>query len=258
MSTKMNKFIIITTIFNPTEAVIKFANLSEYRLIVVGDKKTPPKWNLDNCTYLSIDEQDKLNLRLSEYLPYNHYCRKMIGYLYSIMKKADVIIDTDDDNIPYDEWTFPDWNDRFDVIPENLGFINPYSYFSDQKIWPRGLPLEKITGNIGYTHKLKKEYCNVGIWQGLADKNPDVDAVYRLTSNSDCSFKERDPIVLKKGTIAPFNTQNTQIIKNLFPLLYLPTTVSFRNTDILRGLVSQPIMWLYGYQQFPLQNSLTC
>jgi len=37
------------------------------------------------------------------------------------------------------------------------------------------------------------------------------------------------------------------IRKELFPLLYLPCYVTFRFTDILRSLVSQPIMWLYDY-----------
>lgn len=30
--------------------------------------------------------------------------------------------------------------------------------------------------------------------------------------------------------------------------MYLPTYVTFRFTDILRGLIAQPIMWLYDYQ----------
>jgi hypothetical protein len=30
--------------------------------------------------------------------------------------------------------------------------------------------------------------------------------------------------------------------------MYLPTYVTFRFTDILRGLVAQPIMWLYDFQ----------
>ena len=30
--------------------------------------------------------------------------------------------------------------------------------------------------------------------------------------------------------------------------MYLPTYVTFRFTDILRGLVAQPIMWIQGYQ----------
>lgn len=38
------------------------------------------------------------------------------------------------------------------------------------------------------------------------------------------------------------------IRKELFPLMYLPTYVTFRFTDILRGLVAQPIFWLYGYR----------
>jgi hypothetical protein len=88
----------------------------------------------------------------------------------------------------------------------------------------------------------------VGVWQGLADEDPDVDAVYRLTSNAPCIFNSREPVVLGKNTIAPFNTQNTLFRKELFPLMYLPVHVTFRFTDILRGLVAQPIMWQYGYQ----------
>ena len=34
----------------------------------------------------------------------------------------------------------------------------------------------------------------------------------------------------------------------MFPLLYLPCHVSFRFTDILRGLIAQPIAWNHGYQ----------
>ena len=45
----------------------------------------------------------------------------------------------------------------------------------------------------------------------------------------------------------PYNTQNTATRKELFPLLYLPAYVTFRFTDILRGLIAQPIMWLYDY-----------
>ncbi len=31
-------------------------------------------------------------------------------------------------------------------------------------------------------------------------------------------------------------------------MLYLPSTVTFRFTDILRGYVAQPVMWSAGYQ----------
>jgi len=93
----------------------------------------------------------------------------------------------------------------------------------------------------------EKSYCKVGVWQSLADENPDVDAIYRLTNNSPCFFKEENPVVLGKNTISPYNSQNTLTRKELFHLLYLPAYTSFRFTDILRSLVAQPIMWLYGY-----------
>lgn len=87
----------------------------------------------------------------------------------------------------------------------------------------------------------------MGVWQGLADADPDVDAIYRITSNAPCYLKEQQPVVLGKGTVSPFNTQNTMIRKELFLLMYLPTHTTFRFTDILRGFVAQPIMWLYDY-----------
>ena len=39
----MKKYIVITSINPPTDAVIKYANVNEYHLIVVGDKKSPKK-----------------------------------------------------------------------------------------------------------------------------------------------------------------------------------------------------------------------
>jgi len=69
-----------------------------------------------------------------------------------------------------------------------------------------------------------------------------------LTSNIPYYFDKREPIVLGRNTIAPINTQNTLIRKELFPLLYLPTYVTFRYTDILRGLIAQPIMWAAEFQ----------
>ncbi len=244
----MNKYIVITSIFLPTEAVKIFSAMDGYKLIVVGDKKTPEEWNCKNVNYLSVSKQLSLGFELSGILPFNHYCRKMLGYLVAIKDGADYIVDTDDDNIPKNNWKFPPFESRFECIEPSLGFINIYQLFTDQAIWPRGLPLNliKTRFNLEAFHKLKD--CRIGIWQGLADEDPDVDAIYRLTSDKACYFSERDPVVLDKGTISPFNTQNTIIRKELFALLYLPTYVTFRFTDILRGLIAQPIMWLYDYQ----------
>ncbi|HEY4196724.1 MAG TPA: STELLO glycosyltransferase family protein [Mucilaginibacter sp.] len=242
----MTKAIIITSIFEPTEAVKKFAQLQGYQLIVVGDRKTPKAWQCERVIYLAVDDQQTNHYELNKILPYNHYCRKMLGYLFAIEKGAIMIVDTDDDNIPKENWGFPGFEGLFPGTEPDLGFINVYKFFTEQHIWPRGLPLGLINSKQEQP-ALQKAVAKIDIWQGLADEDPDVDALYRLTCDKPCYFDNKEPLFLSAGTLAPFNTQNTLIRKELYPLLYLPVSVTFRFTDILRGLVAQPIMWLNGY-----------
>jgi hypothetical protein len=245
----LKKFIVITSIFKPTEAIETFSALKDYQLIVVGDKKTPGDWSYPNCIYLDVNAQLELASSFANAIPYNHYGRKMLGYVYAMQQGADVIIDTDDDNIPYANWDFPAFEGDFTVSKKGLGWVNIYHHFSEQPIWPRGLPLRNISDS---RDKLQwqngKSAQRIGIWQGLADEDPDVDAIYRLTSNKPCSFQKRTPVVLETGTICPFNSQNTAIRKELFPLLFLPSFVTFRFTDILRGIIAQPVLWQHGYR----------
>ena len=239
--------IIITSINYPTEAVCSFSKLKDYKLIVVGDKKTPSDWSCKGVVFLPVEKQLQIGRHLNKILPYNHYCRKMLGYLHAFEMNAQCIIDTDDDNIPKAGFSFPAFEGKYNMVKKNQGFINIYQYFTNQKIWPRGLPLKNINKNYEFNNHVTSSECKVGVWQGLADETPDVDAIYRLVDNKPCIFEKRKPIVLSEGTLSPFNTQNTLIHRELFPLLYLPAHVTFRFTDILRGLVAQPIMWLQGY-----------
>lgn len=243
------KFVVITSIFPPTEAVRVLAQQPEHQLLVVGDKKTPADWHHDNVQFISAAAQTASDYAICHQLPWNHYCRKMVGYIAAMDQGADVIIDTDDDNIPKDNWAFPDFAGTYEQVAA-AGDINIYAFFTDKKIWPRGLPLKKILQS---TSDLKKNLLpaamtNVGVWQFLADDDPDVDALYRLTINQPVFFNDRAPLVLAPGTVAAFNSQNTAFRRELFPLLYLPAFVNFRYTDILRGLIAQPIMWQFGYR----------
>ncbi len=247
----MNKFIIITSIFNPTKAVCNFAKLKNYQLIVVGDKKTPKNWSCKNVVYLSVEKQLQQKYLILKKLPYNHYCRKMVGYLYAIENGADIIIDTDDDNLPIKNWRFPEFSGIFNTTSFNKEFLNVYNFYSRLKIWPRGFPLEDILSQPSKTDiksLSKKTESKIGVWQGLVNGDPDVDAIYRLTINQLNPFFDNTPLVLEKGTVCPFNSQNTAFRKELFPLLYLPSFVTFRFTDILRGLIAQPLMWNEGYK----------
>jgi hypothetical protein len=179
-------------------------------------------------------------------MPENHYGRKMFGYLYAIRNGAEVIIDTDDDNLPKPDYEFPAFDGHYVNTSSDLGFVNIYRHFTEDYIWPRGLPLRRISDRSPVPTGGEKA-SRIGVWQGLADEDPDVDAVYRMTIQKPCFFKDLPPVVLAKGTMAPVNSQNTAFRKEMFPLLYLPAFVTFRFTDILRGFIAQPVMWESGF-----------
>jgi STELLO glycosyltransferases len=242
--------VVITSIFNPTEAVRRFANLKDWQLIVVADNKTPTNWEQQGAYLLSVDEQRESDLRISARLPWNHYCRKLLGYLYAIRAGAPVIYDTDDDNLPQDNWHLPPFDGDYATSQPDLGFVNIYASFTEQHIWPRGFPLEQILDpqTLLLEEQLSTQPIRVGVWQGLADGDPDVDAIYRLTLNKPCIFRRRPPIALDQGTFCPYNSQNTFYRPEFYALLYLPAFVTFRFTDILRGLVAQPILTRLGYR----------
>lgn len=244
-----DRFIVITSIFPPTKAIASFSQQKDWQLIVVGDRKTPADWHYEQTKFLSVSDQESCGYNIAALLPWNHYCRKMVGYVEAIKSGAEVIVDTDDDNIAKANWQIPDFSGEYALTKSGQGFVNIYRSFTNKHIWPRGFPLRRITNDkaIVRNEDLTATQVEVGIWQGLADGDPDVDAIYRLTSDEPCHFEEREPIVLAEGTLCPFNSQNTAFRKELFPLLYLPAFVTFRFTDILRGLVAQPVMWASGY-----------
>lgn len=154
---------------------------------------------------------------------------------------ADIIIETDDDNMPQDGfWDTRSQNQNSEFVSSS-GWFNVYNYFSNETIWPRGLPLSRIQNNNAIINSPVINNCP--IQQGMADKNPDVDAIYRLTSKLPIYFLDRPPIALQKGVWCPFNSQNTTWFRDAFKLMYLPSFCSFRMTDIWRSFVSQRIAW---------------
>ena len=243
--------IVFTTINGPTPSIETWASIKGYELIGVGDKKTPDKWDHDKVDFLHHGDHKAVAQNLSGVLPWNHYCRKNIGYVHAIDHGAEVIVDTDDDNQPYENWVLPPFHGFFYTVDGSPEFVNVYRIFTAyrREVWPRGYPLSRLLTS-REPYQLVERECKVGIWQGLADGDPDVDAIYRLTQERSLkpfSFLNAHPTVLDSGSVCPFNSQNTVFCKELFPLLYLPA-VSFRFTDILRSFVAQPIMWLMGYK----------
>ena len=239
------KVIVITTINELTQAVTDFLTYCpEYEIVLVGDKKSKAIAQQDQLHFLSVESQQKLPFATAEHLPYNHYGRKNIGYLWSLQQGASLIYDTDDDNLPYEHWKFPSFEGQHEMI-EGDQFCNIYRYYTDEFIWPRGFPLEKIKNENSRVSDQKN--CTIGVWQGLADFDPDVDAIFRLLyDNKNVKFNQRDPLVLEQGTYCPFNSQNTLWNRGMIPYAYLPVTVTFRFTDILRGIIAQRCFWEHG------------
>ncbi len=246
--------LIITSIASPNAALKAFAHgclLNNIELIIIGDQKSPKEFALEGSRFISVQQQQSLNFKLAALLPFNHYSRKNLGYL--LAKDKQVIIETDDDNFPKENF----WknNTEFKATPQLItqkGWINIYSYFSKDLIWPRGLPLEEVSNDkIQMTSELPQTSAHPSssfqIIQGLADENPDVDAVYRLTYSLPKYFDAEKSFALGNGSWCPFNSQNTTWMKPAFPLLYLPSYCSFRMTDIWRSFIAQRISWEYGW-----------
>jgi hypothetical protein len=219
-----------------------------FELIVVGDKKTPDGYRSLDLHFLNIEDQRELFGDFADMLPYNHYARKNLGYLYAIRNGYDRIIETDDDNLPMEGWPCLPESKRGAQI-EGPEFPNVYRYFTDKHIWPRGYPLDRIS-NPALAIKENISADNIHVWQGLVDGDPDVDAIFRLTrktSDEHFQFERKNAVIVKKGCVVPFNTQNTTWLKqSSFAFLYLPCTVSFRATDILKSYVAQFCIWAQG------------
>lgn len=73
-----------------------------------------------------------------------------------------------------------------------------------------------------------------------------MDAIFRLVLGKEIVFKDNDSFCLDYGSYCPINSQNTMFGAEVAELMYLPSHVSFRFTDILRGYIAQAILWRLG------------
>lgn len=240
--------LVITSIADASHPVLRLfaaeAHRRGVRFIVIGDTKSPSDFHIDGCEHYSIARQMELG-ELARMLPTRHYARKNLGYLEAIRAGAEIIIESDDDNIPFEGF----WTDRTMAAPARpvaaSGWVNVYRYFTDRLVWPRGFSLEHIHDALPPAAALQAVTCP--IQQGLVDDNPDVDAIFRLTLPLPFRFAAADSVALGAGSVCPFNSQNTTWFRDAFPLLYLPSHCSFRMTDIWRSFIAQRIAWNCGW-----------
>lgn len=246
----MKTCIVVTSISGPNRAMRQLAEgaLSHgYEFIVVGDTKSPVEFLLHGCKFLGIEAQLDSNYEYAHNCPTGHYARKNVGYLVAMSAGAQCVLETDDDNLPLSDFFRPGDAIMESSVIEHSGWVNMYKYFTDVLIWPRGFPLNMIHSELPAYEALPLRTVDCPIHQGLAQTNPDVDAIYRLILPLPQNFRNDRQIALGPGSWCPFNSQNTIWYPQAYPLMYLPAHCSFRMTDIWRSFVAQRICHLNGW-----------
>ena len=248
-------YAVVTTIFEVSAAVHDTCRrLPGWCLVVVADQKTPSSYDVDGpCHVIFLSTEKQLELS-SVYpfiaaMPWNHFGRKNVGYLYAIASGADRLWDFDDDNGLFVDGAI------LESMPANaqvqhvqqwdLPQVNAYTMMNATHFaWPRGLPLDSIMskGASRVASRAASQDDNIGVVQSLANRNPDVDAIYRLTRPLPLNF-ERNPhslLVVPSSTSTPFNAQATLFVRrDILWALYLPVSVHGRVSDIWRSYIVQ-------------------
>lgn len=219
----MRKIIVTTTINKPTEALIKYSEMSDWELLVVGDQKTPHdpyKFDL-KCHYLHPDDQARDLPKLSELLGWNTIQRRNLGFICAYHLGADIIATVDDDNIPYENWgqdLLVGTVTEVDCYESANGVFDPLSVTNHKELWHRGYPIQLLPtkNDVKYVGKKKRR---VMVQADLWDGDPDVDALCRLSMFPHVKFNIDKPYGGME--ISPFNSQNTFIDREALPFYFM-------------------------------------
>jgi hypothetical protein len=241
---------VVTTINQPNDAMdllLDFATAAKSKVVIVGDTKTPESWTDTDFEFLNIDTQRRLFPELCDIVPMRHYSRKNLGYLHAQTFAPDWLYETDDDNIPTSSpFASRDLQVEAMSYSSQTKWLNIYQVFGvddsslkPQQLWPRGFDLKSV--GMPFEREASK-LVSSPLQQGLANGDPDVDAIYRLTVGNLVTFNDSGPVVLNEFQVCPVNSQTTWWHKSIFQLMYLPSTCTFRLTDIIRGFVAWRIL----------------
>ncbi|KAA8515652.1 hypothetical protein F0562_018737 [Nyssa sinensis] len=264
-SFRSDQWIVVSVSDYPSESLLSLVEIKRWQVLAIGNSKTPKDWSLKGVIYLSLEQQASLGFRVVDYLPYDSYVRKSVGYLFAIQHGAKRIFDADDrGNV-----IGGDLGKHFDLDLDgvvakqqmilqyshenpNRTVVNPYIHFGQRSVWPRGLPLENV-GEVGHEDFYTEVHGGMQyIQQGISNGLPDVDSVFystrKLGSEAfDIRFDEYSPkVALPQGVMVPLNSFNTMFHYNAFWALMLPVSVSTMASDVLRGYWAQRLLWEIG------------
>ncbi|CAJ1967234.1 unnamed protein product [Cylindrotheca closterium] len=275
---KCIKWGVVTTIFDPTEAISRVSNLPEWCLVVVADTKTPTNYmeafeTMGGATevtfFFSSELQntwEHLDGPIGDFvrtMPLGHVGRKNLGYLFAILHGADFLFDFDDAKfIKVDEVT----GKPVEILPsietiDNVAIaisgplaFNPYPMMNmsvPAPSWARGFPLQYINdtatqGRAFFQQSMPfvSKSHSIGVIQFLVDGNPDVDTNHRMMHPLPMTFDNSENatnVLVPKHAYCPYNAQATIHTQPALWATLLPTTVPHRVSDIWRSYFAQCI-----------------
>lgn len=246
------KIALVTTTINRPDVLKLYREYGRnVGMFVIGDMKTPHEEAAFLCKsigaeYYTPDRQSKLGYACSDLIGWNCIQRKNIGYLEALKSGADVILTTDDDNLPIDPHFFFYLEQPFQHGFSGIEVSSPTGWFDPgQLLIPavrhRGLPIDLANSTPALNPVTKVTVgVNAGLWVGDAD----VDATHRIAippQVHSANELAQQGSVVHPSTTAVFNAQNVAFRRELTPAMFLAPGLG-RSDDIFASLICQRIM----------------
>lgn len=245
----MKKFIITTTINEPTEAIQAFDAMLDWTLVVVADTTTPKDYKLERGIVLTVKDQENLDKELSDLIGWRCIQRRNFGFLYAWKEGAGIIATVDDDNIPLPGWgqnlLIGDGPQNVNYYKTNQPIFDPLYVTNYPHLWHRGFPLPLLHERETELRStiLRDFEIQADFWNG----DPDVDAICRMVYGpKDCVFMD-DPFPFCSNAISPFNSQNTFLLREVLPYYFMfPNVGRFDDIFAAYHMMHQGFDVVYG------------
>lgn len=237
--------LVVTTIFEPKwlEGYLDDLRTSglEATLRIMCDRKTPANvWHAAadaraagfDVVCPTLDEQVQYLAKIGvseDFVPWNSDNRRNIGYLQAWESGTDVMISIDDDNFCR---AGSDFFRTHLVVGQTVrsqqaaavgpGWFNICSLLEIEggtEVYPRGFPYYARGQQMGPCDSVDDDAIiafNAGLWL----RDPDVDAMTRLTLRPLATGTSDSSVIIGPSTWTPINTQNTALMREALPAYY--------------------------------------
>lgn len=237
--------LVVTTIFEPTwlQGYLDDLRASglEATIRVICDRKTPNTvWQAAadaraagfDVVCPTLDEQSQYLEKIGvseDFVPWNSDNRRNIGFLQAWESGANVMISIDDDNFCRPGSDFfrthlmvGETVGSQDAAAAGAGWFNICSLLeidAGADAYPRGFPYQ-VRGQKAEPSEPVDDNAVIAFNAGLWLRDPDVDAMTRLTLRPWATGASGRSVIIGPRTWTPINTQNTALMRGALPAYY--------------------------------------